>query len=128
MSATPAAEFVKVTKVYANPLNRRQNITAVREVSFAVHSGEVFALPGPNRASKTTRVRLLLAPCRAASAEARRCGRPFRDRLTLAQIGYMHENQHFPRYWTAAGLLEYYGALSLVPAAELRRRVPELLE
>jgi ABC-2 type transport system ATP-binding protein len=128
MSATPAAEFVKVTKVYANPLNRRQNITAVREVSFGVHSGDVFALLGPNRSGKTTLVKLLLSLCRATSGEARRFGRPVRDRLTLAQIGYMHENQHFPRYWTAAGLLEYYGALSLVPAAELRRRVPELLK
>jgi ABC-2 type transport system ATP-binding protein len=40
----------------------------------------------------------------------------------------MHENQAFPRYLTASGLLEYYGALTYVPRADLARRIPKLLE
>ena len=36
----------------------------------------------------------------------------------------MHENQAFPRYLTAAELLEFYGDLSWVPAAVLRTRDP----
>jgi ABC-2 type transport system ATP-binding protein len=40
----------------------------------------------------------------------------------------VHENQAFPRYLSAAGLLHFYGALALVPYEEVRRRVPLLLQ
>jgi ABC-2 type transport system ATP-binding protein len=40
----------------------------------------------------------------------------------------MHENQAFPRYWNAAGLLEFYGALALLPEPHLHTRVAQLLE
>ena len=40
----------------------------------------------------------------------------------------MHENHAFPRYLTPAALLEYYGALSLVPYETVKKRVPALLE
>jgi ABC-2 type transport system ATP-binding protein len=57
-----------------------------------------------------------------------RLGRPSTERASLARIGYMHENQAFPRYLTAAALLEYYGDLSWVPASVLKARVPALLD
>jgi ABC-2 type transport system ATP-binding protein len=43
-------------------------------------------------------------------------------------VGYVHENPAFPRYLSAAGLLEYYGALSLLPYEVLHERIPRLLE
>ena len=58
-------------------------------------------------------------------AKSSRLGGPLSDRSTLAQVGYVHENHAFRAYLTAAALLEYYGALSLVPDAELRVRVPQ---
>ena len=45
-----------------------------------------------------------------------------------ARVGYVHENHAFPRYLTPAALLEYYGALSLVPYEQVKKRVPVLLE
>jgi ABC-2 type transport system ATP-binding protein len=127
MSATPVVEFQNVSKVYVDPLNGRQGVTAVADASFTVAAGEVFALLGPNRSGKTTLVKLLLSLCRPTGGAIRRFGKPISDRSALARIGFMHENQHFPRYWTAAGLLEYYGALALVPSCQLAVRVPELL-
>jgi ABC-2 type transport system ATP-binding protein len=47
--------------------------------------------------------------------------------VLLAGVGYVHENHAFPRYLSAAELLDYYGALSLVPPEVLRQRVPQLL-
>jgi ABC-2 type transport system ATP-binding protein len=44
------------------------------------------------------------------------------------KVGYVHENQAFPRYLTATALLEYYGALTLLPEPDVRARVPRLLE
>jgi ABC-2 type transport system ATP-binding protein len=40
----------------------------------------------------------------------------------------VHEHHAFPRYLTPAALLEYYGALSLVPFEQVKKRVPMLLE
>jgi len=122
-----AAEFINVSKTYEDALFRSRNVQAVREVSFRVEFGEIFGLLGPNRAGKTTLIKMLLSLCRPTSGEVRRLGQPLSDRDTLTQVGYVHENHAFPRYLSAAGLLEYYGALSLVPREELKVRVPLLL-
>jgi ABC-2 type transport system ATP-binding protein len=100
----------------------------VAGVSFAVQRGEVFGLLGPNRAGKTTLVKLLLSLARPTAGTVRRLGQPAADRRTLARVGYVHENHAFPRYLTATALLEYYGALSLLPEPTVRARVPQLLE
>jgi ABC-2 type transport system ATP-binding protein len=126
-AAPAAAEFVRVSKTYRGLL-RRGGVQAVRDVSLAVRPGEVLGLLGPNRAGKTTLVKMLLSLCWPTSGEVCRLGRPVADRSTLARVGYVHENHAFPRYLGAATLLEYYGALSLVPHDVLRKRVPELLE
>ena len=128
MSATAVAEFEGVSKVYRIGLLRRTPVQAVADVSLRVEAGEVFGLLGPNRAGKTTLVKLLLSLCRPTSGEVRRLGAPAFDRRTLARVGYVHENHAFPRYLSAAELLRYYGALSLVPYEALRTRVPQLLE
>jgi ABC-2 type transport system ATP-binding protein len=102
-------------------------VEAVRGVTLAVPAGSVFGLLGPNRAGKTTLVKLLLALAAPTAGTVTRLGRPMGDRSTLARVGYMHENHAFPRYLTAAELLAFYGALSGVPSAELEARVEKLL-
>lgn len=122
------AEFENVSKVYTSGVLRKRSIEAVRGVTLRVEPGEVFGLLGPNRAGKTTLVKLLLSLCRPSAGEVRRLGRPARDRSTLGRVGYVHENHAFPRYLGAAALLEFYGALSLVDYETVLRRVPQLLE
>jgi ABC-2 type transport system ATP-binding protein len=128
MVATAAAAFDKITKRYPVGALQRRYVSAVEEVSFRIEPGQVFGLLGPNRAGKTTLIKLLLSLCRPTAGAVTRLGQAAADRRTLGRIGYVHENHAFPRYLTAAGLLEYYGGLTLVPAAELRHRVPALLE
>jgi ABC-2 type transport system ATP-binding protein len=122
------AEFRQVSKTYCSPLLRRPRVQALRDVSLRVETGEVLGLLGPNRAGKTTLVKLLLSLCQPTAGEVFRLGRPLTDRSTLAQVGYVHENHAFPRYLSAAALLEYYGALTLLPYERVRERVPKLLE
>jgi ABC-2 type transport system ATP-binding protein len=116
-AATAAAEFAHVSKSYKHPLSRGRGVAAVRDVSLRIEPGEVFGLLGPNRAGKTTLVKLLLSLCR-----------PTADRSTLAGVGYVHENLAFPRYLTAEGALEFYGALTLLPQEAVRERAPQLLK
>jgi len=128
MTATvPLVEFVNVSKTYKEPLLKSRTIHAVQDVSFRIEPGEVFGLLGPNRAGKTTLVKMLLTLCNPTSGSGTRFGQPLSARSTLARVGYVHENHAFPRYLTAVALLEYYGALSLVTYDTLRERIPQLL-
>jgi ABC-2 type transport system ATP-binding protein len=128
VSSTAVAEFEGVSKVYPVGLLRRTRVRAVTDVTFRVETGEVFGLLGPNRAGKTTLVKLLLALCRPTAGAVRRLGHPAADAATLARVGYVHENPAFPRYWDAAGLLEYCAAMTLMDEPTARRRAGELLE
>jgi ABC-2 type transport system ATP-binding protein len=127
MAAT-VAEFDQVRKVYPGGFVGRRGLAALDGVSLQVRAGEVFGLLGPNRAGKTTLVKILLSLCHPNGGRVMRLGRPAADRSTLARVGFVHENQAFPRYWDATGLLEYYGALALLPQPEVRRRLGPLLE
>lgn len=121
------AQFRNVTKRYPGGW-RRRSVLAVDDVTLRVPCGEIVGLVGPNRAGKSTLVKLLLTICGPSSGQITRLGRPWHDRGTLARIGYIHESQSLPRYLTAAGLLEYYGALSGLPKQALRARSGALIE
>src|SRR5262245_57867984 len=115
IAMTAVAEFVDVVKDYSLGLMRRRKIRAVAGVSFAIERGEIFGLLGPNRAGKTTLVKILLSLCRFNTGQVNRLGQPVKDRATLGRIGYVHENHAFPRYLSAESLLAYYGPLTLMP-------------
>jgi ABC-2 type transport system ATP-binding protein len=126
---TAAAVFDQVTKTYpTGPLGRGGGVPALRGVTLAVPAGRVFGLLGPNRAGKTTLIKLLLSLARPTSGSVTRLGAPLADRGTLARVGYMHENHAFPRYLSAAELLTFYGGLSGLPTEVLGPRVAALLE
>jgi len=125
---TAAAVFDQVVKTYATGLTGRGGVPAVRGVSLTVPAGQVFGLLGPNRAGKTTLVKLLLSLSRLTSGTVTRLGSPIADRATLARVGYMHENHAFPRYLSAAELLDFYGGLSGLPSEQVKPRVTALLD
>jgi len=124
---TPAAEFIDVSKTHRPPLRPGRAVQALRGVSFAIQPGEVLALLGPNRAGKTTLLKILLGLCRPTEGRVSRLGLPLSARCTLARVGYLHENQAFPTYLTASSLLGFYGALAGISPSSLRSRVPALL-
>lgn len=121
------AEFHDVCRDYQTGFFPPRRLRAVDRVSFAVEKGEVFGLLGPNRAGKTTLVKMLLSLCRPTNGRITRLGQPATDRRTLGRVGYVHENHAFPRYLSARELLWCYGAMSLVPYELLGARVEDLL-
>jgi ABC-2 type transport system ATP-binding protein len=123
-----AVVFEQVVKTYRTGLlGRGEGIPALRGVSLNVPAGTVFGLLGPNRAGKTTLVKLLLSLAVPTAGTITRLGAPIADRRTLARIGYMHENHAFPRYLSAGELLAFYGGVSGVPTDRLSAKVEELL-
>ncbi|MGL4462570.1 MAG: ABC transporter ATP-binding protein [Planctomycetia bacterium] len=128
MAGEPIVEFEKIRKVYKGPFGWGAGLTALDGVDFRMEPGTVQALLGPNRAGKTTLLKILLSISLPTGGVGKRLGRPLTDRSTLARIGYVHENQAFPKYLTASSLLEFYGTLTLLPPADLKSRIPALLE
>lgn len=126
--AQAAVRFDDVSRDYVTGWLPPRKLRAIDRVSFAVQPGECFGLLGPNRAGKTTLVKMLLSLSRPTSGGITRLGKPVADRSTLARVGYVHENHAFPRYLDARGLLRLYAAVSLVPAEKIPARVEELLD
>src|ERR1700676_3854500 len=105
MAAPAVAEFEDIGKLYPIGLFGKTQRLAVEHITLRINPGEVFALLGPNRAGKTTLVKILLSLCRPTSGKCLRFQRPLEERQTLARIGYVHENPAFPRYLNALALL-----------------------
>jgi ABC-2 type transport system ATP-binding protein len=105
----------------------RREIPALRGVSLSVPAGSVFGLVGPNRAGKTTLVKLLLSIAHPTRGAVLRLGKPVDDRRTLARVGYVHDSQAFPGYLTPCSLLAYYGALSGIDRSRLKEAIEERL-
>ncbi len=123
-----AAEFKDVWKEYRCGFWPRRTIQALRGVTLSIPAGSLFGLVGPNRAGKTTLVKLLLSIAHPTRGEVLRLGRPVSDRATLAQVGYVHDSQAFPSYLTARSLLKYYGTLSGMSGNELQVAIAARLD
>lgn len=125
--AAPIAEFKQVWKDFSIGLLRRRRIPAIRGVTLSIPAGTIFGLIGPNRAGKTTLIKLLLSLAHPTRGEVLRFGKPIADRSTLAKVGYVHDSPAFPSYLSPRKILRYYGALSGIAAAELPMRIEQRL-
>src|SRR4051812_27438150 len=122
-----AIETNALGKVYRTRFRGRE-IPAVSNLSLRVPQGIKYGLLGPNGAGKTTFVKMLLAAVHPTSGTAKLFGRDARDPEARRPVGYLPENHRFPTYFSGTGMLDFYAALSGVPASERKRRVPEMLQ
>ena len=90
---------------------------AVRELSFTVARGEIFALLGPNGAGKTTTVEILEGYRTADSGEVRVLGlNPRRDGARLKpRIGVMLQQDGIYNYLTTRELLDLFARFYSAP-------------
>ena len=104
------------------------SVAALRGISLTVGKGEIYGLLGQNGAGKTTLVKILLSIVRATAGRAALLDREVPHPESRRRVGYLPEDHRFPEYHTGAGLLDFLGALSGMPGAERRRRIPEVLD
>jgi len=122
-----AIETDGLTKIFRQRWSGRE-IRAVDGIALRVARGTTFGLLGPNGAGKTTFVKMLLSATHPTSGRASIFGKDSRLPSARVPIGYLPENHRFPTYLTGEGMLDFYAALSGMPASERKKRIPELLE
>jgi ABC-2 type transport system ATP-binding protein len=122
-----AIETTGLTKVYRSRWTGRE-VRALDGVSVKVPRGTIFGLLGPNGAGKTTFVKLLLSAVHPTEGRALLFGRDAHKPEARRPIGYLPENHRFPTYFTGAGMLDFYAALSGLDAARRKKLIPEMLE
>jgi ABC-2 type transport system ATP-binding protein len=122
-----SADALAIDVRHAGKVYRRR-IHALRDVSLQVARGEIFGLLGPNGAGKSTLVKILMTVIRPTRCEGSLLARPIGHKPTLRRVGYLPEHLRFPSYLKGGQAIDYFGALSLVPKEERRRRTAELLE
>lgn len=97
-------------------------VDAVNELDLKVEPGRVYGLLGPNGAGKTTTIKMLLGLARPTSGSGKMLGLDIRQRACRREVGYLPENQQFPRYMTAFVALENFGGLAGMSRPERRKR------
>jgi ABC-2 type transport system ATP-binding protein len=123
----PSIEILGLEKTYQVGFWRKRPKRALEPLHLAVEEGEIFGFLGPNGAGKTTTLKLLMGLVFPTAGSARILGREWTDPEVKAQIGFLPEQPYFYDYLTAHELLDYYGQLSGVFAADRKRRISEVL-
>ncbi|WP_139367239.1 ABC transporter ATP-binding protein [Metabacillus halosaccharovorans] len=78
----PIIELNKVTKVFKNK-------TAVHEISFSIHKGEIVAILGPNGAGKTTTMNMMLGLLEPSEGNIQLFKKQPKDKFVREKIGAM---------------------------------------
>ena len=104
-------------------------ISAVKDVSLQVESGEIFGLLGPNGAGKTTTLRCLCTLTTPDSGQIEVSGVSAIEnpRLARQRLGYVAQEVAIDKVLTGRELLELQAALYHLPRQTIKPRIAEIL-
>jgi len=113
-----------------NLVKRFDDFTAVDDVTFNVHRGEIFGFLGPNGAGKSTTIRMLCGLLSPTSGEARVGGFDIANQGEMLRhyIGYM--SQKFSLYddLTVEENINFFSGIYRVPKSKRGERKSYVLE
>src|SRR3954447_5647815 len=92
-------------------VKRYRKIPAVRDVSFAIHPGEILGYLGPNGAGKSTTVKMLVGLIDPSEGQIFYRGRSvYEDFVGFEKkIGYVPEEQHLYPHLSGRDYLQLVG-------------------
>jgi ABC-2 type transport system ATP-binding protein len=96
-------------------------------VSFDVPEGSVFGFLGANGAGKTTLIQLMVGLRKPTRGQIYINGISSILPEARTKVGYLPERPYFYHHLTADRFLRFYGTLSGMEAANLERRISEVL-
>lgn len=105
-----------------------QTKLAVKDLSLAVHSGEVFGFLGPNGAGKTSTMNVLLGFVPPTSGTANIFGVNVQQTIARQRLGYLPELTYYYKFLTAEELLRFYARIFGIEKSERERRIDAVLK
>ncbi|MBO8128665.1 MAG: ATP-binding cassette domain-containing protein [Peptococcaceae bacterium] len=118
--------------VEVNGLTKRfpGGITAVNNITFQVHEGEIFGFLGPNGAGKSTTIMMLTTLLRPTSGRAHIAGFDIikQPNQVRSVIGYVSQDLAVDDNLTGRENLRLQAGFYHLPAREARARIAELLD
>lgn len=106
----------------------RTKATAVDNVTFDIHSHEIFGLLGPNGSGKSTIIKMILGLLHKSRGNISVFGKPPSDVSIKRRIGFLPEESYLYRFLNPQETLDYYGKLFGIDRSTRKRRVGELLD
>jgi ABC-2 type transport system ATP-binding protein len=118
------------TIVAENLIKRFGEFTAVDEVSFAVHPGEIFGFLGPNGSGKTTTIRMMLGLLTPTSGNVEVLGVPVLEQpeAIRGRVGYMSQRFSLYNDLTVLQNLRFYGTAYGLSNEGLKQRIDRALQ
>jgi ABC-2 type transport system ATP-binding protein len=119
------------TAVHVSGIGKKfGTLTAVDDVSFDVHPGEIFGFLGPNGAGKSTTISMLCTLLRPTSGSAQVAGFDVvRQRAQVRRnIGLVFQDPTLDEYLTAEENLRFHAELYGVPRHETETRIGRVLQ
>ncbi len=122
----PMIEVSHLSKVFED--YKRGPISAVDDVSFECHPGEIFGLLGPNGAGKTTTLRMLSTVLKPSSGRASIAGFDVvrEPQQVRENIGFMSNATAIYDRMTAWETVEFFGRLNGMTKLVLKQRMEEI--
>ncbi|MEL7119505.1 MAG: ABC transporter ATP-binding protein [Bacteroidota bacterium] len=117
--------------IRANQLTKRfGNFTAVNEITFDVHKGEIFGFLGANGAGKTTAIKMLIGLSRPTSGEAEVAGYDvFKQTEQIKNnIGYMSQKFSLYEDLTIKENITFYGGIYGLKRKAIKKKSDEIIE
>ena len=116
-------EAIGLSKYYGD-------FTAIQDVTFSIHQGEVVAFLGPNGAGKSTTMKLLTGYLAPSAGVAKIAGHDMSvDRLAgSTRLGYLPENGPLYPDMTPRSLLEFFADARGMTGAYRRERISAVVE
>lgn len=127
MSNDPLLDVSNVEKTFYVGFLRRK-IPAVRGVSFAIESGEIFGVVGPNGAGKSTTIKMITGLVTPDAGTIRLFGHDVGHVDIRSRLGYVPENPSLYEHLKARELMVFYGGLLGLSRTQSLERAEELLE
>src|SRR3989338_778614 len=125
---SPILSIQNLTKIYRRShLGRVQTTTGVKSLDLEVEEGEILGLIGPNGAGKTTTLKLILGLLFPTEGEIFLMGKKLPDPSVIQKVGFLPEVPYFPRNFSVAEVLYFYGRLSGIAENQIQARADEVL-
>src|ERR1700722_17587894 len=112
-----------------NLVKKFGDFTAVKDISFNVKKGEIFAFLGPNGAGKSTTIKILTTVLHPTSGSIQLNGHDVQSDQTAVRrsFGIVFQDPSLDDELTAYENMELHARMYAVPHDVMVQRIPELM-